>query len=218
MVRYLVGLPRLVYDYVFQDDLKQFDIYTDADFAGCKTSRRSPSGGVVMCGAHCIKHWSSTQSTLGLSSGESELHGIARGMQQALGFQSMCADLGWKKPVRVHSDATAAIRIARRRGLGKLRHPDVEDVWIQEAVRNNKVELVKVLGTENPADLFTTYLESPSKIESALKLMGMKREGGRAASAPAAATEDGGVVNLSKASVMEGSNLTVKKEGGQGPL
>ena len=140
-----------------------------------------------MLGTHCLKHWSSTQSTLSLSSGESELHGIARGMQQAIGFQSMCNDLGWKKPVCVHSDATAAIGIARRRGLGKLRHLDVEDLWIQEAVRTNKVELAKVLGTENPADLFTKYLESPPKIEYALKKMGLRREDGRAASAPAAA-------------------------------
>ena len=141
-----------------------------------------------MNGMHCIKHWSSTQTTLSLSSGESELHGIAKGMAHAIGFQSMCNDLGNKKPVRVHSDATAAIGIARRRGLGKLRHLDVEDLWVQEAIRTGKVELVKVLGTHNPADLFTKYLESPTKITDALKLMGMVVEYGRAASAPAAAT------------------------------
>ena len=68
-----------------------------------------------------------------------------------------------------------------------MRHLDVEDLWIQEAVRTNKVDLVKVLGTENPADLFTKYLESPAKIEHILKLLGMRSETGRAASAPAAA-------------------------------
>lgn len=47
-----------------------------------------------MNGSQCIKHWSSTQTTLSLSSGESELHGIAKGIKQALGVQSMCADIG----------------------------------------------------------------------------------------------------------------------------
>ena len=65
-----------------------------------------------MYGGHCLKHWSTTQSTLSLSSGESELHGIARGIQNAMGFKSMCADMALVKPLRVHSDATAAIGVA----------------------------------------------------------------------------------------------------------
>ena len=85
------------------------DVYADSDFAGRKTSRRSTSGGVVMHGSHCLKHWATTQPTLGLSSGESELHGISKGIQKGLGFQSMCKDIGMDRKLRVHSDATAAI-------------------------------------------------------------------------------------------------------------
>ena len=85
-------MPRLVYHYDWQEQPVKFDIFTDSDLAGCKTSRRSTSGGVVMHGAHCIKHWATTQSTLSLSSGESELHGIAKGIRNALGFKSMCFD------------------------------------------------------------------------------------------------------------------------------
>ena len=59
--------------------------------------------------------------------GENSLHGIAKGMQNGLGFQSMARDISIHRRLRVHSDATAAIGIARRRGLGKLRHLDVED-------------------------------------------------------------------------------------------
>ena len=55
--RYLVGLPRLVYNYRWQDEPDGVDIYVDTDFAGCKTTRRSTSGGVVLHGTHCIRHW-----------------------------------------------------------------------------------------------------------------------------------------------------------------
>ena len=139
-----------------------------------------------MHGAHCIKHWATTQSTLSLSSGESELHGVAKGIQNAIGFQSIAADLGIKRQLRIHSDATAAIGIARRRGLGKLRHLDVEDLWVQHQVRSKKVDLVKVDGKVNPADIFTKYVEAPI-LEKALVLMNLHSEGGRAQSAPAAA-------------------------------
>ena len=113
-----------------------------------------------MHGSHCVKHWATTQSTLSLSSGESELHGITKGVQNALGFQSMCNDLGIRRGLRVHSDGTAALGIARRRGLGKLRHIDVEDLWAQQKVRTKVVDLLKVDGKSNPADIFTKYVEA----------------------------------------------------------
>ena len=99
----------------------------------------------------------------------------------------MCNDIGFAKPLHVHSDATAALGIARRRGLGKLRHLDVEYRWVQEQVRNKKVHLHKVQGSGNPADVFTTYVEHPV-MSKALQFMNLKSEDGRAASAPAAAT------------------------------
>ena len=112
-------------------DEDYIDIFVDTDFAGCAQTRRSTSGGVILYHGHCVKHWSTTQTTLSLSSGESELHGISKGVSLGLGMQSLILDLGFKVKVRVHSDACAAIGIARRRGLGRERHLHVEDLWVQ---------------------------------------------------------------------------------------
>ena len=60
-------------------------------------------------------------------------------------LRAMYKDLGLGLKLCVHSDATAAISIARRRGLGKLPYLDCEDVWIQSKVRSKDVELLKVL-------------------------------------------------------------------------
>ena len=97
----------------------------------------------------------------------------------------MLADLNIHRDLRIHSDATAAIGIARRRGLGKLRHIDVEDLWVQDKVRTKAVDLVKIDGKLNPADLFTKYVEAPN-IERAMKFLNLHAETGRAQSAPAA--------------------------------
>ena len=150
VVRFLIGLPRLVYHYRWQERSNSIDLYTDTDFAGCRTTRRSTSGGVTMVGGHCIRHYPMTQSTISLSSGEAELHGIGKGIAHALGLQTLCRDLGVHMQLRVHSDATAAIGIARRRGLGKLRHLHCEDLWIQQQIRSTKVQLLKVLGLKIP--------------------------------------------------------------------
>ena len=184
LVRYLCGLSRLVYEYPFLDRCPDvLDIFVDTDFAGCAATRRSTSGGAIMLGPHCIRHWSATQTTISLSSGEAELHGIAKGISQAIGMQSLCKDLGWNYKLRVHSDASAAIGIARRRGLGKIRHLDVEDLWVQSKVRDKVVDLVKVAGVDNPADILTKYVDR-SILEKMLQKLGMKRLEGRSAAAP----------------------------------
>ena len=72
----------------------------------------------------------------------------------------------------MHSDATAAIGIARRRGMGKLRHLDCEDLWIQSKIRSKDVELLKVLGAENPADVLTKYVDART-LQQALNRVNM---------------------------------------------
>ena len=94
LVRHLVVLPRLVYTFNDQDLPTNVDIYTDSDFAGCKETHRSNSGGVIMLGSHTVRHWSKTQSTIALSSGEAELSGIGSGIAEALGVQSLARDVG----------------------------------------------------------------------------------------------------------------------------
>ena len=183
--RYLVGRPRLLYDYKFSKTgiPDVIEVYSDTDFAGCKESRRSTSGGAMTIGGHCIKHWSKTQTTVSLSSGEAELHGIGSAISQGLGLQAICRDLGFNYEVRVHSDATAAIGIARRRGLGKVRHLDCADLWVQEKVRSKAVQLTKILGTDNPADAFTKYLDRPL-LDKAMASLNLRYSTGRANSAP----------------------------------
>ena len=108
-----------------------------------------------MLGSHCIKHWPSTQASVALSSGETEFARVVRGAGQGLGYKALLQDLGVEARLRAWTDSSAAIGICNRQGLGKLRHLDTHTLWIQQAVRTGRVDLRKVLGEENPADLLT---------------------------------------------------------------
>ena len=116
-VRYIRGGPRLVYLFQYQSIPELLTLNVDTDFAGCKVTRRSTSGGVAMRGGHCLRHWSSTQSTVALSSGEAELGGIAKGMSHGIGLRSVAQDLGISLKLRLRTDATAAMEMAKRLGL-----------------------------------------------------------------------------------------------------
>ena len=47
-------------------------------------------------------------------------------------------ELGIVFQIQVKSDASAAVGIAMRRGLGKVRHIDVSQLWLQEKIALNQ--------------------------------------------------------------------------------
>ncbi len=97
-----------------------------------------------MLGAHLVKSWSSTQPTITLPSGETGLHGVARGAAAGLGMVSLFADLGVVVLMRFWTDSTASKGICARQSLGKVRHLDVQDLWIQQRVRRGDFHLYKI--------------------------------------------------------------------------
>ena len=156
----------------------------DTDFGGCHVTRRSTSGGAATRGDHLVKHWSTTQATVALSSAEAELTGICKEASQGLGLQSLARDLGIDLQLKIMTDATAAIGICRRRGLGKVRHLATADLWIQDKLRRKDFQLEKVLGADNPADMLTKHVDRATLAKHMNKL-GLYVEEGRAESAPA---------------------------------
>ena len=119
--RYVLGRRRAIIRFDWQPGATHIDIFTDANWAGCKTARKSTSGGVAMVGRCCTKSWSKTQSTIAQSSAESELLATVRGATEGIGLISLERDLGMEFLVRLHVDASAALGIIERRGVGRVR-------------------------------------------------------------------------------------------------
>ena len=122
--------------------------YSDTD--GCRETRKSTSGGAIMIGGHFIKGWSRTQNHITLSSAEAELIALVKCSTELLGVRSMLRDFGRSSEGVVYADSSAALAIARRKGADKMRHINVNSLWIQERQNENDLELRKVLGTEKP--------------------------------------------------------------------
>ena len=131
--RYLKGRPRLVWKFDWQNPVDILDVHSDANWAGCRTSRKSSSGGTIAIGGHLIRAYSKTQAVIAKSSGESELYAVVRASAEALGILTLLSDFG-RVDMRasVGMDASAAIGIVQRMGISKLRHVEVDVLWIQE--------------------------------------------------------------------------------------
>lgn len=76
-------------------------------------------------GRHLIKTWSKTQSLIALSSGESEFYASLKASAQAQGTLSFMKDFGYEMQGKVLGDASAALGITHRKGLGRTRHIDI---------------------------------------------------------------------------------------------
>ena len=134
-----------------------------------------------MIGGHFLKGWSRTQNHVTLSSAEAELIALVKCSAELMGMRSAMKDGGVESSGVVYADSSAALAIAKRKGAGQLRHINISSLWIQEKQDLRQLEMRKVLGTENPADLMTKYL-TRAVMDTHLEYLSQRRESGRARS------------------------------------
>ena len=130
-----------------------------------------------------VKSWSTTQAIIALSSGEAEFYGIVKGASVGLGMRSIMRDLGIDCKVKVNTDASAAKGIATRKGLGKVRHIEVNQLWVQDKVGKGEIEISKISGAVNLADALTKHVDS-ERIAWHVANTGQSRESSRHEIAP----------------------------------
>ena len=128
-----------------------------------------------MLGNHCIKTWSSTQGAVALSSAEAEFYAMIEAVIRAKGVLNVMKEIGFTvaEHVQLFTDSSAAKSFVSRKGLGKMKHLEIRDLWLQREVGLGKVIVNKVAGPRNPADLMTKFLKR-WEIELRLKLMGIR--------------------------------------------
>jgi hypothetical protein len=182
LARYLKGKPITVFEYRWQTESGEIEGYTDSDWAGCRHTSKSTSGGAMMLGQHCVKTWSSTQKSITLSSGEAELVAMVKMSSEVLGLIQLAKDWGQTKIGRVLADSSAALAVVKRKGNGKLRHVRVGMMWIQQTEENGDLQYNKVAGEKNQGDLMTKGLGQVVR-EKHMAALGQVSRPGRAETA-----------------------------------
>lgn len=202
--RFLKGKPRLIIKYKWQVPINVPTSYSDSDWAGDRKSRKSTSGGIVTIGSHYIKSLSKNRSVIARSSAEAELYAIIKTSSETLGIISILKDWNMLYKADIMADASAALGIIGRTGLGKLRHIDTSYLWLQQESIKKKLKMNKVPGTENPADMNTKGL-SGEEIAKYIKMLNMGYKEGRSELAP----EVHQVINKQKCNRFNSTSLKV---------
>ena len=100
-----------------------------------------------------------------------------------MGTRALALDLGMNVELEILTDATAAIGICQRRGLSKIRHLAVADLWVQERLKAKDFALTKTPGRDNPSDILTKHVES-SLLKKHLQFLCLEFQTGRSDAAP----------------------------------
>lgn len=140
ILRYLKSSPRLGLFYSFdkQGELS-LSCYTDVDYAGNKTDRRSTSRWVTFLGSHLISWKSKRQNATARSSAEAEYRAMAQGSCEIIWLRSLLEDLGLlvQPSSQLFYDNKSAIILSSDSVLHEqTKHIDVDVHFIREKVRD----------------------------------------------------------------------------------
>ena len=86
-------------------------------------------------------------------------------------------------------------RRGHAQGDGKIKHPELKTLWVQDHVDRRIVKINKISGSTNPADLMTKYI-SGERIKMLLNRMGMTEYSGRHHRAPQLQGDSGKTTSL----------------------
>lgn len=174
VIRLVKTRQAVVWEFPWQEEGQELITYADSDWGGRRGSRKSTSGGIVMLGKHCVKTWSSIQGAVAFSSAEAEFYAMIEAVIRSKGLLSTMKEVGFRMADRVqlYTDSSAAKSFVSRRGLGKMKHLEIRDLWLQKEVGRGSVVVTNVEGPKNPADLMTKYLKR-WEIDLRLRSMGL---------------------------------------------
>ena len=157
----------------------EMEVFSDSNWAGCRRTASSTSGGVMMGGTHYLKSWSGTQKNVTLSSAEAELLVAVKASGEALGMLQLMSSVGVPMTASIMVDSSAALAVVARKGNGKLRHVRVGHLWVQQLAADGGLKYHKVNGEENPSDACTKHLTG-ERLRKLVARTGQCQRSGRA--------------------------------------
>ncbi len=175
ILRYLKGTPGRGLLFRKNDNF-QVEVYTDADWAGSVTDRRSTSGYCTFVGGNLVTWRSKKQSVVARSSAEAEFRAVALGICEILWIKKLLEELKMEiqLPMKVYCDNKSAILIAHNPVLhDRTKHVEIDKHFIKEKLDKGLVCMPYIPTTEQVADILTKGLPT-KQFENLIGKLAMK--------------------------------------------
>ena len=164
IIRYLKGarsLPQMIKMKLERGEIpKELMTYSDSDWGGSSSDRRSTTGTVVQWGSCTIAVASRTQSSVTLSSAESEYFAMCSSAKEAIYFKNLLHEMGYEVGIRLCVDSSAAKANSEKMGssAGRMKHIALRMLYLKQLINSKLVRTMKVGTHENLADILTKHV------------------------------------------------------------
>ncbi|WMV29256.1 hypothetical protein MTR67_022641, partial [Solanum verrucosum] len=135
--------------------------YTDADWAGCPTTRRSTSAYCIFLGDNLISWSSKKQSVVSRSSAEAEYRSVAHGTAELSWLLALLGDLHIQlsSPSIIYCDNISSIYLAHNPvHHARTKHIEIDIHFVREKVASGVLQVRYVPSADQLADLLTKSL------------------------------------------------------------
>ena len=152
-------------------------IASDASFADDPDTRHSSQGYIMSLFGGPVAWKAGKQDTVTTSTTEAELLGMERTTKESFALARLMADIGLDlgEPLKVWCDNQQTIRLIineNQRMSTKLRHVDIQNMWLKQEFRKGKFEIGYLPTEDMPADGLTKAL-SRQKFEHFRSLLNL---------------------------------------------
>ncbi|CAM8941118.1 unnamed protein product [Rhodiola kirilowii] len=175
ILKYLKSAPGRGVLFSKHNNITEVCGFTDADWAGNITDRRSTSGYFTFVGGNLVTWKSKKQKVVARSSAEAEYRGMAQGVCELLWLKSLLHDLGIEltSPMKLYCDNKAAIDISQNPVQhDRTKHVEVDRHFIKEKLDANIITFPFVPSEEQLADILTKGV-SVKAFHGSLSKLGM---------------------------------------------
>ena len=157
ILRYLKSAPGkgLLFS---KNGISNIEGYTDSDWVGDQTTRRSTSGYFTFVEGNLVTWKSKKQKVVARSSAEAEFRGMAHGVCELLWIRNILRDLGieYATPMNLYCDNKAAIQIAQNHVQhDHTKHVEVDRHFIKENLDEKIIQFPFIQSESQLADMLT---------------------------------------------------------------
>lgn len=160
ILRYLKGCPGK--GLIFKKEGKRtIEAFTDADWAGSVTDRKSTSGYCTFVWGNLVTWRSKKQTVVARSSAEAEYRAMANGICELLWIKRIFEDLRLELelPMKLYCDNKAAISIAQNPVQhDRTKHIEIDRHFVKENLEAGVICIPFVASEDQTADILTKGL------------------------------------------------------------
>ena len=164
ILQYLKGTPGRGLHFA-KNPNRGIEVYTDADWAGSVTDRKSTTGYCSYVWGNLVTWRSKKQSVVARSSAEAEFRALAHGICEGIWLQRMLEELKifTSYTMKILCDNKAAISIAKNPvHHDRTKHVEIDRHFIKEKLDNGIASLEYTPSCQQTADILTKALSKPT--------------------------------------------------------